>query len=445
VAAVSEKNRTDDSYMFKWLRVLPVDGEGRDLVPIVGKLGDVRWSPDGTSVAWLGGVDESDPYQGSLFVVPAAGGTPRNLTGEREETGRSLSWMPDARIALTAVTGTATGTWLVDPASGDRTAAVAPGDVSFTDARWAADGGRVAFAGSTASHPPEVFVAIPGMAPERLTESNPQLDGLSRGTQEAIRYEARDGLEIEGIVIRPPAFEAGVRHPLIVVAHGGPESQFLDAWNNSYSRPGHALAERGYVVFFPNYRGSTGRGVAFSRADHQDLGGKEFTDVLDGIEHLAKKGWIDPDRVGITGGSYGGYFTALGVTRYSEHFAAGVNLFGITSWESFLGQSDIPVENAMVHWDLWCYEHAELCRNASAIGHVDKADTPTLILQGAEDLRVPKPQSDELYAALRWKKVPVEYVVYPREAHGFRERAHRLDALTRLLGWMERYVKPAGP
>ena len=122
-----------------------------------------------------------------------------------------------------------------------------------------------------------------------------------------------------------------------------------------------------------------------------------------------------------------------------------MELFGITSWESYLGQSDIPVENAMVHWDLWCYEHAELCREASPIGHVDKAGTPTLILQGAKDLRVPKAQSDELYAALRWKKVPVEYVVYPREAHGFRERWHQVDALTRILGWMERYLEQVEP
>jgi dipeptidyl aminopeptidase/acylaminoacyl peptidase len=199
------------------------------------------------------------------------------------------------------------------------------------------------------------------------------------------------------------------------------------------------------MVFFPNYRGSTGRGVAYSKADHRDLGGREFSDVLDGIDHLAAKGWVDPERVGITGGSYGGYFTGLGVTRYSERFAAGVNLFGISNWESFMGQSDIPIENAMVHWDLWCYEHVEACRAGSPIAHIDKARTPTLILQGEKDLRVPKPQSDELYAALRWKRVPVEYVVYPREKHGFRERWHRIDTTQRLLDWMDRHLRSQDP
>ena len=441
VAAVTEHNRTDDSYMFKRIRVLPLEGEGRDLAPIVGKVGEVAWSSDGKTVAWLGGVDGSDPYQGSLFVVPARGGTPRNLTGVREETVRSLKWLPDGGIALASITGTRTGIWRVDPSTGEREEVVPPGVAAFTEVSWARDGSTYAFAGSTSALPPDVWAGVPGGTAGRITQSNPRLDGSPRGAQETVRYAASDGLEIEGVVIRPAGFEGGTRYPLVVIVHGGPESQFLDAWNNSYSRPGHALAERGFVVFFPNYRGSTGRGVAYSKADHHDLGGREFADVLDGIDHLAARGWIDPERVGMMGGSYGGYFTALAVTRYSDRFAAGVELFGITSWESYLGQSDIPVENAMVHWDLWCYEHAQLCREASPIGHVDKADTPTLILQGAKDLRVPKAQSDELYAALRWKKVPVEYVVYPREAHGFRERWHQVDALTRILGWMERYLE----
>ena len=258
VATVSEHNRTDDSYMFKWLRVLPLEGEGRDLVPIVGKLGDVAWSPDGEQIAWLGGVDGSDPFEGSLFVVSSGGGAPRNLTGAREETGRSLAWTPEGRIALTAITGTATGVWFVDPASGEREVAVAPGAISFTETRWAADGRLVALVGSTADDAPDVFVALPGEVPRRVTRSHPQLEELPRGTQETIRYVAGDGLEVEGVVIRPAGFDEGTRHPLVVIAHGGPEGQFLEAWNNSYSRPGHALAERGYVVFFPNYRARRG-------------------------------------------------------------------------------------------------------------------------------------------------------------------------------------------
>jgi dipeptidyl aminopeptidase/acylaminoacyl peptidase len=208
------------------------------------------------------------------------------------------------------------------------------------------------------------------------------------------------------------------------------------------SEPAQALAERGHYVFLPNYRGSAGRGVAFAKADHGDLGGREFQDVLDGVDWLVANRRIDRDRVGMMGGSYGGYFTSLAVTRYSDRFAAGVAFFGISNWLSFLGQSDIPVENSAVHWNLWCYERPETCANASPVQHISKARTPTLILQGEDDKRVPKPQSDELYAALKWKGVPAEYVVFPREKHGFLERAHQIETTRLILDWFQRYLKP---
>jgi dipeptidyl aminopeptidase/acylaminoacyl peptidase len=455
VATVTEHNRTDDAYLQKHIVVLPRQGAARELVGPVGKVAELAWSRDGRTIAWLGGVDASDPATGSVFVVPAAGGTPRNLTGSREETGQALAWRGDGRLAVLSVSGTRTTLSLLDPASGSWQPVLGPEGPALTSLSASRDGVHCAFVGSTAAHPPDVYVAtVPGPAAatrartsappvaRRLVTSNPAVESLPRGRQETIRYTAKDGLAVEGVVVRPIGFRPGVRYPLIVVVHGGPEAQYLDGWNTSYGNPAHLLAERGYAVFFPNYRGSTGRGVAFAKGDHRDLGGKEFTDVLDGVDFLAGQGWVDPARVGITGGSYGGYFTALGVTRYSDRFRAGVEFYGISNWESFLGQSDIPVENALVHWALWCYEQAALCRDRSPVAHIDKARTPTLILQGQEDARVPKPQADELYAALRWKKVPVEYVAYPREPHGFRERAHRLDALTRLVGWFEHYLPP---
>lgn len=455
LASVTERNRMDDSYMLKRLVVLPLQGERRELVGVGGKLGAVAWSHNGRTVAWLGGVDPSDPAPGSVFVAPAAGGTPRNLSANREETATALAWRKDGTLAVTSSVGTRTLVWLVDPASGAWQQALASPPALLGAPSWSDDGQRCAFAGATATQPPEVYAgalaralgrkARPAEQPRRVANSNPQLDGLPRGAHETIRYPAKDGLPIEAVLVRPEGAPGPVPRPLVVVVHGGPESHYLDAWNNGASAPAHLLAERGYLVLFPNYRGSTGRGVAFAKADHRDLGGQEFEDVLAGVDYLVAKGWADSARVGITGGSYGGYFTALAVTRHSERFAAGVELFGITNWESFLGQSDIPTENSLVHWNLWCYEHAALCRERSPVAHWDKARTPTLILQGEKDERVPKPQSDELYAALRFKKVPVEYVVYPREGHGFRERWHRLDALTRTLAWFDRHLAaPSG-
>ncbi|MBI3451159.1 MAG: S9 family peptidase [Acidobacteria bacterium] len=442
VATVTDLNRTDDAYLKKRIAILPRAGARRELVPEVGKIAEVAWSRDGKTIAWLSGVDASDPWTGSLFVVPASGGAPRNLTGAREESSTSISWRADGKINVTSARGTRSVVSIVDPVAGAWQDVVGAGVAAFSSSTWSADGSRFALAAATAASPTDVWSGSlrPAASPHPIARSNPQLDPLPVGAQETIRYRAKDGVEIEAVLIRPVAFVDGRRYPLVVIAHGGPESYYLDAWQNAWSHPGQALAERGYLVLFPNYRGSTGRGVAFAKSDQRDLGGVEFTDVLDGVDFLASKGWADPKRVGITGGSYGGYFTALGVTRWSDRFAAGVDMFGITSWESYLGVSDIPVENSSVHWDLWCYENAALCRERSPLGNLDRAATPTLILQGTDDERVPKSQSDELYAALRWKKVPVEYVAYPREGHGFRERWHRLDAVTRLMAWMDRYV-----
>jgi dipeptidyl aminopeptidase/acylaminoacyl peptidase len=275
-----------------------------------------------------------------------------------------------------------------------------------------------------------------------VTDLNPALRGLPLGKQETFSWKASDGVDIEGVLTRPSGDATRASYPLVVIVHGGPEYEVQDEWNTRYSEPVQAFAERGCFVLMPNYRGSTGRGVAFSKGDHGDLGGREFQDVLDGIEALRRQERIDPKRVGMTGGSYGGYFTALAVTRYSRHFAAGVEMFGISDWLSFLGQSDIPKENSAVHWNLWCWEHQDLCRDASPVGKIAEARTPTLILQGEDDPRVPKPQADELYQALKWKGVPVEYVLFPREKHGFQERAHQVEAVRRMLAWFETYLKP---
>ncbi|MGH9866666.1 MAG: S9 family peptidase [Candidatus Polarisedimenticolia bacterium] len=444
VATVSPTSRVDDSYMGKRVMILPVaDGEARELAGVSGKIGQVAWSPDGGTIAVRAGVDRGDPFAGSVFLFHAAGGPGTNITGDRPESVNHVEWLPDGRLALVAVRGTRTALSVVSPSRPDRVVdLVPPGGGVFTSVSFDRTGERFATAASTANDPPEVYAGRTRGAelPARITTSNPGLEKLPRARQEAFRWTASDGMALEGVLLHPIGPRAGAGAPLVVIVHGGPESQYLDGWNTGYGAPGLPLAERGHYVFYPNYRGSTGRGVSFSKADHRDLGGREMQDVLDGIEALAAAHPIDRRRVGIAGGSYGGYFTSLAVTKHSNRFAAGVALFGITNWTSFMGVTDIPVENASVHWDLWCYEEPDACWQASPVAHVRNARTPTLILQGEKDPRVPRSQSDELYAALRWKGVTVEYVLFPREEHGFRERAHQLDAMERMLAWFERHM-----
>ena len=212
-----------------------------------------------------------------------------------------------------------------------------------------------------------------------------------------------------------------------------------------YSMPGQVLAARGIAVFLPNYRGSTGRGVAFSKLGQGDPAGKEFDDLVDAVDHLVNTGLVDKSKVGITGGSYGGYATAWCSTRYSDRFAAGVMFVGISDKISKTGTTDIPEEEFLVHarrrpWDDW---HALL--EHSPIYHADKARTPLLILHGKEDPRVFPGQSLELYRFLKIRgQAPVRLVLYPGEGHGNLRAASRLDYNLRMVAWLTHYLQGTG-
>jgi dipeptidyl aminopeptidase/acylaminoacyl peptidase len=433
--------RTDDSYMFKKLTILDTRrGKMSLLHDPEAKIERPSWSPDGKLICYNGGVDISDPSWGSLFVISAKGGEPRNLTegfaGTVTWTGR---WASE-RIAFVAVTGTATALYSIRKDGSGMEKLIGQTPV-FTAISLSKDRKHLAARASTPLHPSEVFYAQVGSREmKRLTWNNPEIERVRLPKQEVIRWQARDGLEIEGILIKPLDYEEGKRYPLVIKVHGGPEAAYLDRWNFYYS--GMCLmASRDFVVFLPNYRGSTGRGVEYAKADHKDLGGKEFTDILDGIDYLAERGMIDPERVGIGGGSYGGYMSALAATKYSERFKAAVVFAGISNWNSFIGTSDIPYENSLVHWNLWSYDEPELCWDRSALGHIRKAGTPVLIIHGEEDRRVPISQAEELYTAFRVQGTPVKFVRYPRAGHGLGEREHQMDFMLRTLNWFETHLK----
>jgi dipeptidyl aminopeptidase/acylaminoacyl peptidase len=305
------------------------------------------------------------------------------------------------------------------------------------------DGMSGAFLGQSPSHPTEVFFLQQGeKAARRLTNSNPWLDEMRLARQEVVRYPARDGREIEGILVRPLNENVGKRYPLILVVHGGPEAHYRNGWLTRYSSPGQLGAARGFMVFYPNYRGSTGRGVAFSKLGQADAAGREFDDLVDAVEHLAATGLVDEDRVGITGGSYGGYASAWGATYYSDRFAASVMFVGISDNVSKMGTTDIPYEMYLVHHRKWLWEDWDYFRRRSPIYHVEKARTPLLILHGKEDPRVHPSQSLELYRQVKLLgETPVRLVLYPGEGHGNRRAASRIDYNLRMMRWMEHYLK----
>lgn len=439
-AAIEPRNLVDDSYMCKRLHRIGRDGTVRLLDANPGKLEDFAWSPDGSKLAYIGAEDRRDPHAGMLYVVED--GARRALTPGLRGMVHQLAWVSDQELLLAISEGV--DTKLVRRRL-DATAfeTVYGGPVSTRQFARDPDGG-VCFVGSTPSHPAEVF-RLGGLQAARLTDSNPWLEHVALGRNEVVRFAARDGLQIEGILMYPVGHRAGVRYPLVVVVHGGPEAHFSLAWNTSYSNWGQMLCARGYFAWCPNYRASTGYGVEFAKADHGDPMGREFEDHLDAIAHFDAAGLIDTKRVGIGGGSYGGYAAAWAATRHSEHFAAAVSFVPFVDIRTKWYTSDIPREFFHVHYEeKWPHEQIEFLAMRSPLSFAPLCETPLLILGGTSDPRVHPSQPFMLYRAVETSTTtPCRYVQYPGEGHGNRTNVYRYDFAVRTLRWFDHYLQAA--
>lgn len=446
VAVVAPTPLVDDSYMRRRIRVVDA-GDGTVLARIEnpGKLGPIAWSPDGERLAVVSAAEVHDPAAGRLMVVPAAGGELTDLLPGFEAHVTDVAWRDAETIVFTAAEGVHTTVNEIRRDGSDRRVRVAAGGPILHGLSLSDQGRTWASAGDSPHHPNEVFVSAGGEAPVRMTNSNPWLESKRLATQEVVEYEARDGLSIQGLLIRPLDERPGERYPVIVQVHGGPESHYDQGWLTAYSAPGQVAAARGMAVLYPNYRASTGRGVEFSKLDHRDTAGGEFDDIVDGVDHLIEVGLADPDRVGVTGGSYGGYATAWLTTRYSDRFAAGVMFVGISNQISKVGTSDIPDEMFLVHQRLRPWDDWEFFLERSPIYWADQSETPLLIAHGKQDPRVHPGQSMEMYRNLKLRgAAPVRLIFYPGEGHGNRNAAARYDYSLRQLRWLEHYLKGPG-
>jgi dipeptidyl aminopeptidase/acylaminoacyl peptidase len=446
--ALTRTPLVDDEIIFQ--RVSVVDATSGAVLARMenpGKLGPFVWSPDGARIALVSAADLNDTNAGRLMVVPAAGGPLIDVLPDYLGHVSQIAWQNPTTCIFLAGKGAWSVFGKVDVATRtSKEIAPAQGPI-LTDLSLSKAGDAGAFVGSTPAHPPELFTMRHGDAsPARRTTSNPWLAERRLATQEVVTFRARDGLELEGILVRPLDEAAGQRQPLILVVHGGPEAHHSNGWLTSYSNPGQFAAARGYAVFHTNYRGSTGRGVAFAKSSQGDPAGKEFDDLIDAVDHLVKMGLVDASKVGVTGGSYGGYATAWLSTRHSARFAAGVMFVGISDKVSKVGTTDIPTEEYLVHalhrpWEDWSF-----LLDRSPIRYAGDCKTPLLILHGKDDPRVNPGQSRELYRHLKLRgQAPVRLVLYPGEGHGNRKACARLDYSLRLMQWMDLYlVGPGG-
>ncbi|HMB73438.1 MAG TPA: S9 family peptidase [Gammaproteobacteria bacterium] len=436
----------DDSYVRVSLNIVDAaTGEVLRRIDHAGKLGDLAWSPDSTAVAFIGAADPSDPLAGRVYVATADGEQITNLTPEYPGHVEALSWRDDDTLVYLA----ARGVWSEFDTLSVRGDSVLPQAraggpiVRAFDMREGIE--AVAMIADTPAHPLEVYAWTPQEGYRRLTHSNPILEERDLATQEVVRFAARDGLELEGILVRPIEARRGQRYPLIIAVHGGPESHYSNGWMSGYTFPAQTLAGDAYAVFYPNYRASTGRGVEFSKLDHGDPAGAEFDDLVDAKNYLVEIGLADADRVGVSGGSYGGYATMWSSTALTEHFAAGVAFVGISDLIGSLGTSDIPYELNEVHLRFWPWDDWQFALERSPIYHVEGARTPLLILGGDADPRVDPSQSLAMYRYMKLRTdTPVRLVQYPGEGHGNVRAAARLDYSMRMKRWMDHYLKGPG-
>lgn len=302
------------------------------------------------------------------------------------------------------------------------------------------NGKHIGFSGESLYHPAEIYVSnFHPFTPKRISFIHEGID-LSKIQARPLTWKSFDGLEIEGILILPQEYKEGEKIPLIVSVHGGPAGfdceRFIgDLWFGAYSPA--VFASLGYATLAVNFRGSIGYGREFQALDYKDLGGGDFKDIMTGIDFLINQGIVDPDQLFIRGHSYGGFMTAWAVSQTNRFKAASMEA-GIADWISDSALSEAPpVMEAYFGGAYW--ENYKLWRESSPLTHVKNINTPTLILAGFQDTRVPSAQAKQLYRALKEKKIPTRLLYYYGEGHGFDDPLKNIDAMKETISWFKKY------
>ncbi len=398
-----------------------------------------RWSPDGGSIAFVGGLMSDEPVPGGdVFLVPASGGEARNLTPGLPASASGLVWRLDSKQLVVAAYHDGGGRIsTVDVAGGSVTTLWTGAETVSANGRgfglsMARDGMTSAIIRHSYDRAPEVWVGPIG-AWKPVTRVN---GGARRawGDATAVRWE-NEGRKLQGWLVRP-ARSAGGRHPMVVDVHGGPAGARSPHWPQYDSSV--VLASLGYYVFSPNARGSLGWGEDFTRANVRDLGGGDFRDILSGVDAVLRTNPVDGDRLAVMGGSYGGFMTLWAVTQ-TRRFRAAVADAPISNWQSYWGQNGIE-QWMLPYFGATVYDDPAVYARSSPIHFVKNVATPTLLLVGEGDIECPPPQSHEFWRALRRLGVPSELVVYPDEGHGFVRPDNRRDALRRRAAWLAKYL-----
>ena len=439
--------RADDGALSDVWVVTVASGEKKKIAGEPGAADNARWSPDGKWIAFTGTPDrDPGPSTSFLYLYPADGGAPKQLSPKFDLSVGTPVWSPDGKtIYFSTNVLEAIELYSADVASGAVKQLTTRGSLTGIT-EISRDGKTIVGTISSGNSPTEIYVTNTDFGSIKpLTNHHAWLNDYSLAQTEIVKWKSKDGTEIEGLLTKPVGYQAGSKVPLLLNPHGGPTGASINNFNGTVQ----VLAANGFAVLQPNFRGSTGKGLAFAQANKNTWGKGDYEDCMSGVDAVVASGLADPDRLGAFGWSYGGYMT-FWIDTQTDRFKAISPGAGLTNIYSMYSQTDIHRYLNWFYTDKAPWQNQELYWDRSPMKYVNNVKTPTMIMHGQVDTRVPIAQAQEFYQALVELKVPVEFVVYPRENHGFTEPRHNLDRVRRYVKFFSKYLnqpvvtEPAG-
>jgi acylaminoacyl-peptidase len=423
------------------------DGAVRALTDRRGPDNSPAISPAGDHIAYLGFDDRYQGYQVTeLYVMNRDGSGSRLLSGDLDRGVGNPQWAPDGRSILVQYDDlgmTKVGRFTLDGDFSEVATELSNGLSAYSGGAYeVGPDGQLAITWGTATHPVDIAVVDgAGAAPRVLTSVNADIMAARDfGEVEEIWYESsHDGRPIQGWIIKPPGFDPAREYPLIIEIHGGP----FAAYGPRFDYEKQMMAARGYVVLYVNPRGSTSYGQEFGNLIHHAYPGDDFYDLDSGVDAVVDLGYIDEDRLFVTGGSGGGVLTAW-MIGHTDRFRSAVSVYPVINWYSFVLTADIGSRVSKYWFPGNPWDHVEHYESRSLLSVVDNVKTPTMVLTGEEDYRTPMSESEQYYQALKMLGVEAALVRVPGEPHGIRRRpSHWMGKIENILGWFAHSQKPA--
>ncbi|HEY4443498.1 MAG TPA: S9 family peptidase [Steroidobacteraceae bacterium] len=446
VATAAHGSGDNNWYVAELYVIDAAAGGARSILRTTLQIAAPKWSPDGRNIAYIGGLSSDESIaSGNPYVIPAAGGTPKMLARERRSSAFWLAWRSSEDLVLAEAADGGSALTIVNVKTNSIRTLYQGADTLRGPANYAR-GISIASDGKSTAAIRETFNEAPMILSGEIGAWRPQPLPLSRpsaqvpwGNAVSVHWQ-NEGFDVQGWLVPPKTLSPGTKYPMVVWVHGGPAWLTAPSWPTVLGDSPVLLAAHGYFVFYPNPRGSSGFGETFKRANIKDFGGGDLRDILAGIDHVIKTQPVDNDRVGLSGWSYGGYMTMWALTQ-TQRFRAGVVGAGLADWLSYYGENGID-EWMIPYFGASVYEDPAVYAKSSPINFVKNVRTPTLLVVGDSDVECPTPQSFEYWHALKEYKVKTELVVYPNEGHQFKDPAHAVDVMERMLAWFDANMPP---